>query len=776
MEVGQQVTEAGERAERMSAPHDVPIRHSAPPLSTPTLEGSHQSPYSSNAKDAPRGSDVWAGAISRLQVQVQLNTSMLEQNRQKFLELENSMQVLHHDMNGIRNSLHEVHVELRARPNNVESRRQDPRDLEVLVQQVEAVTNKANEVDGLRLQLDLLRNTLKRMEEHGSPAVSGRRPTTSSTHRDTSFHDLAPHPPPVSHHPSNPPLHQPLPPMRTASMSSTEIRPTSLSAQRSGIHGSPLEHQGGQGYYGSPYPVDPSAAARPTSTSAFRPPEPLPPPSSLTGWRPADSMVPPGNLPPPPPPPGSVQRQSMEPTAGWAAVNAAQTSKRPYEEHRPSPHESPASGSPKRPKLAPIMPRSNYGDESSYVPSSFTHSHATESPFTSRSRAPSDGSQSQILPTPASANPPGHRFIISTQDADSQASWRPDGDRMMHAQHLGHGRGHGHGPHPHGHGRGRGRGLRGRGRRGRGGGGGVGVGTSHPPEAQELGTPEWERPGWSGSQVSPNGFHNPMQQQHQHPPDENARDRLASNAGSAASVSGDREGEFPATPLAVQGPYDPFTAGHPDSAAQTSGGKKTRTKPIRNAEGVLIRKDGRPDMRSVSSANNLRKVHAKKEAERAEVEGRTPTSGRSLAPAGSNPMSEDENASGSPGSPDEAEDDGEEQYKKDRHNKLLSYIFSHETDSAGRSAGERFFPRAEEQDALQGQTASGEGSEEPGTGETEDTKREAGSQVTDVVMKEMSEAQSEDHAERVDEEDTKMPTVDEINEEQEEEGEKEKET
>jgi hypothetical protein len=32
---------------------------------------------------------------------------------------------------------------------------------------------------------------------------------------------------------------------------------------------------------------------------------------------------------------------------------------------------------------------------------------------------------------------------------------------------------------------------------------------------------------------------------------------------------------------------------------------------------VLIRKDGRPDMRSVSSANNLRKVHAKKEAERA---------------------------------------------------------------------------------------------------------------------------------------------------------------
>ena len=43
--------------------------------------------------------------------------------------------------------------------------------------------------------------------------------------------------------------------------------------------------------------------------------------------------------------------------------------------------------------------------------------------------------------------------------------------------------------------------------------------------------------------------------------------------------------------------------------------KKTRTKPIRNADGVLIRKDGRPDMRSQSSAANLRKVHARKEGD-----------------------------------------------------------------------------------------------------------------------------------------------------------------
>lgn len=76
--------------------------------------------------------------------------------------------------------------------------------------------------------------------------------------------------------------------------------------------------------------------------------------------------------------------------------------------------------------------------------------------------------------------------------------------------------------------------------------------------------------------------------------------------------------EYPATPVPHGSPQEHFGG---DSISNS--GKKTRTKPIRNAEGILIRKDGRPDMRSVSSANNLRKVHAKKEAERAEMEGRS---------------------------------------------------------------------------------------------------------------------------------------------------------
>lgn len=43
--------------------------------------------------------------------------------------------------------------------------------------------------------------------------------------------------------------------------------------------------------------------------------------------------------------------------------------------------------------------------------------------------------------------------------------------------------------------------------------------------------------------------------------------------------------------------------------------KRTRQRPIRNSDGILIRKDGKPDQRSISSPQNLRKVHARKMAE-----------------------------------------------------------------------------------------------------------------------------------------------------------------
>lgn len=88
----------------------------------------------------------------------------------------------------------------------------------------------------------------------------------------------------------------------------------------------------------------------------------------------------------------------------------------------------------------------------------------------------------------------------------------------------------------------------------------------------------------------------------------------------------------PAIGLSPTQAFDPY--GHT---------KRSRTKPIRNADGILIRKDGRPDMRSQSSAANLRKVHAKKEEERRDSNSAGPTSGLAGDPltAGHSPASTD---------------------------------------------------------------------------------------------------------------------------------------
>jgi hypothetical protein len=101
--------------------------------------------------------------------------------------------------------------------------------------------------------------------------------------------------------------------------------------------------------------------------------------------------------------------------------------------------------------------------------------------------------------------------------------------------------------------------------------------------------------------------------------------------------------------------------------------KKTRTKPIRNAEGILIRKDGRPDMRSQSSAANLRKVHAKKEEAKAAQRQFTPTS--SLATSLPNTMSVD-----TPSPTAGAEGAGPSTQHK--HQLIMKQMFPHGVDEA----------------------------------------------------------------------------------------------
>jgi hypothetical protein len=66
-----------------------------------------------------------------------------------------------------------------------------------------------------------------------------------------------------------------------------------------------------------------------------------------------------------------------------------------------------------------------------------------------------------------------------------------------------------------------------------------------------------------------------------------------------------REHEFSATPVASN-VHRYSMVNDLDSVSNT-----TRTKTVRNSVGVLLRKDGRLDMRSMGSANNLRRPHRK---------------------------------------------------------------------------------------------------------------------------------------------------------------------
>ncbi|KAB8356692.1 hypothetical protein FH972_024268 [Carpinus fangiana] len=114
----------------------------------------------------------------------------------------------------------------------------------------------------------------------------------------------------------------------------------------------------------------------------------------------------------------------------------------------------------------------------------------------------------------------------------------------------------------------------------RGGGRGRGRGPGRPRKdaPTEYGTPQWEAETWTGpSGVDTDGYYH------------------------YSSPSGDR-GRL-------------IRRGTGGATVVEETGRRTRQKPTRNAEGILIRKDGKPDQRSISSAMNLKKVHARKMAE-----------------------------------------------------------------------------------------------------------------------------------------------------------------
>lgn len=271
--------------------------------------------------------------------------------------------------------------------------------------------------------------------------------------------------------------------------------------------------------------------------------------------------------------------------SGWATVNAGV--KRSSQSGMDSPQESTMHGpsSPKRPKLGEAEPFPGY--TAAQPPPSRAAVEPTDARFSTPAHAiTSQNPVADQVPSSQTEQQPSYS-PYTPQHAPSDDSWRPDSQRMM-----------GYRP------RGRGRGGGGPGSRG----GRVRKSMLVQPHGT-FATPEWELDDWQShrsSQGSPEDFHNHMAH--------SGRSGIARRgSGGSGGARGGYMTNDRASSLGLQGVTAGISFGPPGEAYGSA--KRTRTKPVRNADGVLIRKDGRPDMRSQSSAANLRKVHARKENE-----------------------------------------------------------------------------------------------------------------------------------------------------------------
>ncbi|KAI4957453.1 hypothetical protein J4E86_004591 [Alternaria arbusti] len=310
---------------------------------------------------------------------------------------------------------------------------------------------------------------------------------------------------------------------------------------------------------------------------------------------------------------------------GWATINAGV--KRTHQNGVENPQEAntQAPGSPKRQRLVDAGP------------SGYTASQQT--PMTDhRFQTPTIPSQQTVPESVLGSQSQQSSYApYATQDGPSDASWQPESQRMIE-----------HRP---------------RGRRGGGPGSRGGRVRKSMPAHGTLGTPDWERPDWQGvpdSQISPSGYY-------QHVP-QPGRGGIARRGSGGGGGRGGYPTSDRASSLGLQGVTAAMSFGSPGDMFGSA--KKTRTKPIRNADGVLIRKDGRPDMRSQSSAANLRKVHSRNEGEASHSPtGFTPTNHQYAASA---------NAPDTPSPSGYAADPS----ASDKHNAIMGKMFPAGVDAA----------------------------------------------------------------------------------------------
>ncbi|KAF1842646.1 uncharacterized protein K460DRAFT_356474 [Cucurbitaria berberidis CBS 394.84] len=503
--------------------------------------------HHANGHQYPRSSrEVELDAIERLQTQISQNSGALaahtrdiRRGEESFQQLEESLRRefqsqlirqrgdiqrvdeavarLHHEMLGTRQVMeglsHELHASKGDRqprgstiPPGQATSVQDSA-LELMAQQIATISQKANEVDTLKITIEIMKNKIQRLEEGTVPPLSQPTPQAYQSPRET----IA------------------LTSQSTHTAASYQPAPVPV------LHNTPVQPSNPQSYY---------SFENPPSTT----PE--------TSQR-----------------PNPVPSQSI----GWATVNAGV--KRTLANGMESPHETSKQipGSPKRQRLNIVEPPVTYLASLSHTdtggPEVQTQVYAHTLP--SQHSIPESVLPSQL---PHSVYMP-----YGTQDGPSDDSWRPESQRII--EHRLRGRGRGGGPGSRG----------GRGRK------------SMPVQTHTLRTPEWEKDDWqrlTDSDTNSGGYYNHVAR----------TGRGIARRGSGGG--GTRNSYAPserAVSLGLQGVNASMGIGHlGDPYSHT---KKTRTKPIRNADGVLIRKDGRPDMRSQSSAANLRKVHARKEGD-----------------------------------------------------------------------------------------------------------------------------------------------------------------
>ncbi|KAI9694402.1 MAG: hypothetical protein M1822_000018 [Bathelium mastoideum] len=536
-------------AERMG-----PITSASPPNGHAVPNGHHA---------PPTPGEQALSAVRQLSEQVQWCVACCMEQNKHLERLDHTVHRLYQDVNGVSITVDKIKRDLQANLSNGR-RPEDPMELEILQDAMSKMQSRVNELDTVKMQMDLFKSRLRRVEETtGAPNSASSVAQAPTSGSSASQHEPAPH-------------HTPVPLTLTTPHHGERLPPPPS-------HFQPIEPR-----------VEPRLESRMEARRELPRPElraePHAPPTYQSAYPPVSTQA----------PPMESERSS---SGGWASINGPTSAKRvlPAES---GVTETPADGSPKRQRVTSSDFRPSYPDGSG------TYTSRAES--NQETRRLSDPHS-----YPDSIN--GLTFVpYSSQDADPDDSWRPESQREQ---------------------------LDGR-RRGRGGG--RGRGRKILPHSNELGTPEWERPEWTGSQVSPDGFYQPI-----------TPDLVEARSGRSPLARRSSAGPPPSQTPSRMNTMDPY--------AHT---KKSRTKPIRNADGILIRKDGRPDMRSQSSAANLRKVHARKEQqERGSAERRhTPTSGLATAPVmGTDGSADEEDGSASSG-PTPTEE---------RHAAIMGKIFPH---------------------------------------------------------------------------------------------------